>query len=81
MGEHLHKRFDDTLVRAVFQKYVSQDLSVQQILHILGIQRSRFFVLLKKFRQDPEKFTSPTTDALRGELAKRWRSASLKSCT
>jgi len=56
IGEHLHKRFDDDYVRKLFQKYVSRELSVQQVLRILGIQRSRFFTLLKVFQQDPEKF-------------------------
>ncbi len=56
MGEHLHKHFDDEFVRSIFQNYASRELSVQQVLRILGIQRSRFFVLLKKFKQDPEKF-------------------------
>jgi hypothetical protein len=56
MGEHLHKRLDDEFVRTVFQKYISRELSMQKVLRILGIQRSRFFALLKVFRQDPEKF-------------------------
>jgi hypothetical protein len=56
MGEHLHKRFDDEFVRSIFKKYVSRELSVQQVLPILGIQRSRFFALLKMFKQDPKNF-------------------------
>ncbi len=54
MGEHLHKHFDNEFVRSIFQNYVSRELSVQQVLRILGIQRTRFFVLLKKFKQDPD---------------------------
>jgi len=57
MDSHLHKRYDNEFVGSILQKYVSKELSVQQVLDILQIKRSRFFVLVHKFVNDPNKFS------------------------
>ena len=57
MEKHLHKRVDDEFVKSIFQKYLFKNLSVNQVLDILKIARSRFFDLLKKFKDDPENFS------------------------
>lgn len=57
MGTHIHKRFDDEFVRLLFQKYVNKDIPTEQMLNILEIKKTRFFELLKKYRNDPEGFS------------------------
>ncbi len=57
MGKQLHKKFDDYFIKSIFEKYLLKNLSVNQVLEILKIARSRFFDLLKKFKDDPENFS------------------------
>ena len=56
MGQ-IHKRFTDEQVRMLFQSYDQGQISRDDVQEILSIGRSRFFVLLKEFRQDPEGFS------------------------
>jgi len=56
MGEQLHKKYDDEFVKSIFKKYVSRDLSVKQVCDILQLKKSRFFVLLNKYKQNPDEF-------------------------
>jgi len=51
MGQ-LHKRFTDEQVRVLFQGYVQGQLSRADLQEMLGISKTRFFALLKKYRQD-----------------------------
>lgn len=53
----LHKRLTDEQVRAFFQSYCQGTLSRKEIQEVLEIGKTRFFTLLKLFREDPEKFT------------------------
>jgi hypothetical protein len=57
MGVQLHKKYDDAFVQSILEKYISRDLSVKQVCDILQLGKSRFFVLLNKYKQDPEEFT------------------------
>jgi transposase len=57
MGEQLHKKFDDTFVKSVFKKYLSRDLSVKQVCDILQLKKSRFFVLINKYKLNPDEFS------------------------
>jgi len=52
----LHKRFTDEQVRVLFQGYCQGQFSRSDLQELLGIGKSRFFVLLKAYRQDPEGF-------------------------
>lgn len=56
MGQ-IHKRFTDEQVRMLFQSYSRGQISREDVQEILDIGRSRFFVLLKDYRQDPEGFS------------------------
>lgn len=56
MGQ-IHKRFTDEQVRMLFQSYNRGQISREDVQEILDIGRSRFFVLLKDYRQDPEGFS------------------------
>lgn len=53
----LHKRLTDDQVRAFFQSYCQRTLSRTEIQKVLEIGKTRFFALLKLFREDPKNFT------------------------
>jgi hypothetical protein len=53
----LHKRFTNDQVRVLFQGYCQGLLARADVQEMLGIGKSRFFVLLKEYRQDPEGFS------------------------
>jgi hypothetical protein len=53
----LHKRLTDDQVRAFFQSYCQGALSRTEIQKVLEIGKTRFFALVKLFREDPKNFT------------------------
>jgi hypothetical protein len=53
----LHKRLTDDQVRAFFHSYCQGALSRTEIQKVLEIGKTRFFALLKIFREDPQNFT------------------------
>jgi hypothetical protein len=54
---HIHRRFDDEQVRVLFQGYCQGQLRRADLQDLLEIGKSRFFALLKVYRQDPARFT------------------------
>lgn len=57
MQKQLHKMFDTKQVVEIFEKYLSGEIVQDQAQTLLKIGRSRFFVLLKKYRDNPESFS------------------------
>jgi hypothetical protein len=53
----IHRRFTDEQVKVLFQGYCQGQLARTDLQDLLGIAKSRFFALLKAYRQDPEGFT------------------------
>lgn len=53
----LHRRLSDEQVRVLLQSYCAGQLKRADVQDVLGIGRSRFFVLLKAYREDPEAFS------------------------
>jgi transposase len=53
----IHRRFTNDQVKVLLQGYCQGLLSRAEIQEMLGIGKSRFFVLLKKYREDPEAFS------------------------
>jgi hypothetical protein len=53
----LHKRLTDEQIGAFFQSYCQGSLSRIEIQKVLEIGKTRFFALLKVFREDPQNFT------------------------
>lgn len=53
----LHKRFTDEQMRLLFQRYCEGMMPRTEIEEILGIGKTRFFALLKSYRQDPQSFS------------------------
>jgi len=55
--EQLHRRLSDEQIRLIMRNYCEGKLSRQEVQDALGIGKSRFFVLLKTFRNDPQGFS------------------------
>ena len=53
----IHKRFTDEQVEVLFQGYCQGQFARTDLQELLSIGKSRFFALLKAYRQDPEGFT------------------------
>jgi len=54
---HLHRRFSKEQVQTLFANYSQGLMSRVEVQELLGIGKSRFFALWKRYRQDPEGFT------------------------
>ena len=57
MGRHLRKLFSAKEVKEVFERYLSQEIAVDQALAMLKIRRRQFFKLLKVYRDRPDGFS------------------------
>lgn len=53
----IHKRFTDDQVKMLFKGYCQKQFSRADVQDMLKIGKSRFFEMLKSYRQDPEAFT------------------------
>jgi transposase len=53
----LHKRFTDEQVRVLLQGYCQGVLARAEIQEMLGIGKTRFFALLKTYREDAQAFS------------------------
>jgi hypothetical protein len=53
----LHKQFTDTQVKELLRRYVNGKIEIHYVLEILGIKRSRFFLLLKHYKECPDTFS------------------------
>lgn len=53
----IHKRFSDEQVRDLFKRYVGKEVERKYLQEILGISKTRFFMLLRGYRRSPEKFS------------------------
>jgi len=54
---HIHRRFSDEQVRVLLQGYCQGQLERGDLQDLLQIGRSRFFALVKEYRQEPEAFS------------------------
>jgi len=55
--EQIHRRFTSEQVKVLLQGYCQGTLGRIEVEEILGISKTRFFALLKQYRQDPEAFS------------------------
>lgn len=53
----LHKQFTDSQVKELLKRYVKREIEIHYVLEILDIKRSRFFLLLKHYKECPDKFS------------------------
>lgn len=57
MGKHLRRLFSAVEVKEIFERYLSQEIGVEQALGFLKIRRRQFFKLLKVYRESPDGFS------------------------
>ena len=55
--KHIHKRFSTDQVKTLFTAYLKKRMTREEVEQELEIGKSRFFVLLKKYRKTPDTFT------------------------
>ena len=55
--DQLHKRFSVEQVKLLMQRYTEGELSGAEIREVMGVGKTRFFALLKAYRQSPETFS------------------------
>jgi transposase len=53
----LHKKFSDSQVKELIKRYLNKENERKHIQQILGIGKSRFFVLIKKYKENPRAFS------------------------
>ena len=53
----IHKEFTDNQVKELIERYLKREIKIHYVLEILGIKRSRFFVLLKQYKECPDTFS------------------------
>lgn len=54
--DQLHKRYNSEQVKMLFRRYSTSDMSRKEVQEILGIGKTRFFALLKDFKNDVTDF-------------------------
>jgi hypothetical protein len=53
----LHKRFTDEQIRLLFKRYCESQMSRNEIEEIIGVNKTRFFALIKAYRLNPDTFS------------------------
>jgi hypothetical protein len=57
MGKQIHKRLPDKQVRDLLERYCSKEIELEYVLKLLEIKRSRFFEILKSYKENQEDFS------------------------
>jgi hypothetical protein len=65
----VHKRFSDEQVKVLFQGYLQGQLTRAALEELLEINKTRFFALLKAYRQDPQAFSIAYQRSTKGRLS------------
>lgn len=53
----LHKNFTDAQLRELFARYLNDEFPRRHLQEVLGIRKRRFFILLKRYRDNPKTFS------------------------
>ena len=53
----MHKRFTDSQVKELIERYLREEIDRQYIQEILGIGKTRFFALIHAYRNSPHEFS------------------------
>jgi hypothetical protein len=53
----LHKRFTDSQVKALIERYLNREIKRGHIQEVLGIGKTRFFALVNAYRSSPHEFS------------------------
>jgi hypothetical protein len=71
----LHRSLTDDQVRVLLQSYRQGQLRRTDVKDVLGVGRSRFFALLKAYRDGPEAFSVAYERRTPTRLWVHWRAA------
>ena len=55
--KQLHKKFNDGQVKDLLTRYLKKKIGREEIQKVLDLKKTRFFALVKKLKDDPEKFS------------------------
>jgi len=55
--DQLHRRLTDEQIKVLLQSYCRGKMSRAQVQEMLGVGKTRFFALMKSYRQDPDSFS------------------------
>jgi hypothetical protein len=53
----MHKRFTDSQVKELIERYLREEIDRQYIQEVLGIGKTRFFALIHAYRHSPHEFS------------------------
>ena len=53
----LHKKFTDSQVKELMERYLKKEIKGKHIHEILNIKKRRFLLLAAKYKENPEKFS------------------------
>jgi len=53
----LNKKFTDSQIKELRERYVRNEIERKYIQQVLGISKTRFFALIKLYRKNPNKFS------------------------
>jgi len=53
----IHKKFNTDMVVGMLKKYLNKEIDREYIQELLGIKKSRFFTVLKRYKENPEIFS------------------------
>jgi hypothetical protein len=53
----LHRKFTDKQVKELIEKYLRKEVGRKYLQEILGINKTRFFALIKLYRDNPLAFS------------------------
>lgn len=53
----LHRKFTDEQIRELIEKYLRKEVGRKYLQEILGINKTRFFALVKAYRENPSAFS------------------------
>ena len=55
--KQLHKKFNDCRIKDLMTQYLKKKIERKDLQEVLGIKKTRFFALMKRFKDDPENFS------------------------
>lgn len=53
----VHKKFTDDQIKELIEKYVSGEVGRKYLQEIIGVNKSRFFTLVRAYRDNPHEFS------------------------
>jgi hypothetical protein len=61
----LHKKFTDDQVKALIERYLEKEIERHYIEEVLAIGKTRFFALVKSYRENPDRFSVQYTRSIK----------------